>query len=99
MLEIIALLTLLSVVATRYLITKHAATLRQQLLELEHACKRHQHQRDQVSEERKSLDDQKQMLTRDRDLLETQLRESRAVLEDQQKRNHELEERLEGMWG
>lgn len=99
MLETFAILTLLSVLGSRYMISKHATALRQQQLELEHACKRYTHQRAQLDDERESLDSQRQMLERDRDALETQFRESQAVLSDQEKRNQELEERLEGMWG
>ena len=99
MLEIFAVLTLLSVLGSRYMITKHGTALRQELLELEHVCKRYEHQRIQLDDERKSLDGQSQMLVRDRGVLETQLQESRAVLADQEKRNQDLEDRLEGMWG
>ncbi len=99
MLEIFTILTLLSVLGCRYMISKHAAALRQEQLEFEHACKRYAHQRAQLEDERKSLDEQSQVLVRDRGLLETQLRESQAVLSDHETRNQELEERLEGMWG
>ena len=96
-LEVLTVLLLALVIAVKYVTVAHKNRLNQRRLEAENLRKKNEMRHKAVGNERKAAEAQEEQVQKEIKLYEDHLEKVRGELLEQQERNRELEEQIEGI--